>query len=182
MQGLKSYEGISIWTDFGETMGTAGLATEPIIRDFPILTYINMPIQQGISVDESSTMLHDDPSATYGIRMPKSTRSDIIRLVCTLCLLENDPSVIEPDVLDKDRAKYELDPSQIIVDRAVRRGKVGWNVGRKIEVSPHIRGPSPIALYWTGKGRTVPLIRYRKGCVVHKELINKVLTIEGSDE
>ena len=69
-QGEKSYEGISIWSDFGETMGTADLNEQPIIKDFPILTYINMPVQKGMSVEAASTMLHNDPSATYGIRMP----------------------------------------------------------------------------------------------------------------
>jgi hypothetical protein len=128
-------------------------------------------------------MLRDDPSATVGLAIPPTAKASIIKLVCTLCLLENDSSIIEPDVLDKDRAKYERQPDQTIVDRAVRRGKIGWNVGRKIETIPHVRGPSPLALYWTGPGRRIPLIRYRKGCIVHKELVTKVPTsFEDDDE
>ena len=65
---------------------------------------------------------------------------------------------------------------QKFVDRAKRRGKIGWNVGRNIEVSPHIRGPSPAALYWTGKGHSVPIIRFRAGCVVHKKKISEIPT------
>jgi hypothetical protein len=37
------------------------------------------------------------------------------------------------------------------VDKAHRRGKVGWNVGRHIEVAPHYRRPH-MALVWTGTG------------------------------
>ena len=43
------------------------------------------------------------------------------------------------------------------VDKAHRRGKVGWNVGRHIEVAPHYRRPH-MALVWTGTGRAVPKI------------------------
>lgn len=174
----QEYKGISIWVDFGETLGSCGLSTEPILKDFPVLTYLNMPIQDGMTVEDASNMLHEDPSSNFGIRIPPSTKAEIIKLVCTLCLLENDPAIIEPDVLDKDKAKYERNPDQTIIDRAVRRGKVGWNVGRKIETIPHVRGPSPLALYWTGRGRTIPLIRYRKGCIVHKELITKISRID----
>jgi hypothetical protein len=180
--GAHIYDGISIWVDFGETLGMCNLSDEPIVKDFPVPTYINMPVEEGLTVEDSSKMLKDDPTATYGIYMPNETKAQIIRLVCTLCLLENDPSIIEPDVLDKDRAKYAKSPDKTIVDRAIRRGKIGWNVGRAIETMPHVRGPSPLALYWTGKGRTIPLIRHRKGCIVHKELITKVSTIEDYDE
>ena len=96
-----------------------------------------------------------------------------MRLCCSLCLLENDPSVIEPDVLSKDRDKYENTGDQKYVDKAHRRGKVGWNVGRHIEVSPHYRRPH-MALVWTGHGRAVPKIVPRQGSVVHRELVEKV--------
>lgn len=56
---------------------------------------------------------------------------------CSLCLLENAPSVIEPDVLGKDRDKFEQTGDRKFVDKAHRRGKIGWNVGRRIEVAPH---------------------------------------------
>ena len=178
----QQVRGISIWTDFGETLGMAGQTNNLRLKDFPLLSYINMPVEDGVTVEVASNMLLPDPGATFGIMMPPQIKSGIIKLICTLCLLEHDPAIIEPDVLDKDRAKYEAHPDQAIVDRAIRRGKVGWNVGRKIEVMPHVRGPSPLALYWTGKGRAVPLIRYRKGCIVHRELIGKVSTIQDYDE
>ena len=176
------YDGISIWVDFGETYGISDPSSNPLIKDLTIASYINVPVKKGLTVEAASSMLRHDPSSAYGVIMPENIHTGIIRLVCTICLLENDPTIIEPDVLDKDKAKYEANPTQAIVDRAVRRGKRGWNIGRKIEVIPHVRGDSPFALYWTGKGRTIPIIRHRKGCIVHRELVSKVSTIQDYDE
>ncbi len=49
----------------------------------------------------------------------------------------NDPDAITPDVPADDRQKYEASGDQKYVDRAHRRGKLGWNVGQQIEVMPH---------------------------------------------
>ena len=34
---------------------------------------------------------------------------------------------------------------------------------------PHVRAASPAALYWTGEGRKVPKIRFRRGSIVHRK-------------
>jgi len=94
-------------------------------------------------------------------------------LCCTLCLLDNDPSIISPDVLAKDRDRFERTGDQKYVDKAHRRGEVGWNVGRHIEVSPHYRRPH-LMLAWTGPGRAVPRVVPRRGSVVHREMVEKV--------
>jgi hypothetical protein len=88
---------------------------------------------------------------------------------CSLCLLENDPSVIEPDVLSKDRMRFEASGDEKYIDKAHRRGTVGWNVGRRMELAPHYRRRH-MALVWTGSGRVVP----RRGRVVHREKVEKV--------
>ena len=90
-----------------------------------------------------------------------------------LYLLENDPSIISPDVLADDRAKYEASGDQKYVDKAHRRGKVGWDVGKHIEVIPHYRRPH-MALVWTGRGRVVPRVVPRRGSVVHREAVEKL--------
>ena len=82
------------------------------------------------------------------------------------CLLENDPSVVEPDVLSKNRDRFEQTGDRKCVDKALRRGKVGWNVGRRIEVIPHYRRPH-LMLAWTGPGWAVPRVVPRQGSVVH---------------
>ena len=89
------------------------------------------------------------------------------------CLLENDPEIISPDVLSKDRDKFDRTGEQKYVDKAHRRGKVGWDVGRHVEVAPHYRRPH-LALVWTGRGREVPKIVPRRGSVVHREVVEKL--------
>ena len=72
------------------------------------------------------------------------------------------PQIISPDVLADDRAKFEASGDQRYIDKAHRRGKVGWDVGKHIEVIPHFRRPH-MMLVWTGRGRAVPRIVPRKG-------------------
>jgi hypothetical protein len=116
------------------------------------------------------------PTKSNTVLIPKTLFDAAIKIVCVCLLLENDPKVIQPDVLNDDLAKWKatLDPKY--VEKAKRRGKFGWVIGRDIEVSPHMRGPSLFALYWTGKGRTIPIIRHRAGCIVHRKVIEKIPT------
>lgn len=122
------------------------------------------------------TYLGDKQRIMGDLNAPIAMRNNVLRIIAVCSLLENDPDVIQPDVLNDDLEKFKqtLDPKY--VEKAKRRGKFGWVIGRDIEVSPHIRAASPFALYWTGKGRTIPIIRHRKGCIVHRELVEKVPT------
>jgi hypothetical protein len=119
--------------------------------------------------------------AELGVQIPEDLITDCVRLCCSLCLLENDPSVIEPDVLSKDRAKFEQTGDEKYVAKAHRRGKVGWNVGRHIEVAPHYRRPH-MTLVWTGRGWSVPRVVPRRGSVVHREKVEKVPSGFGGGE
>jgi hypothetical protein len=60
---------------------------------------------------------------------------------------------------------------QKYIDKAHRRGKIGWNAGKRMEVVPHYRR-SHMALVWTG--RAVPKVVPRRGSVVHREKVEKV--------
>ncbi len=159
--------GLSILIDVGETMGDG--------RTFgvPIYTYRNFRRQQGLTVEEALAELGTNELAELGVQIPDDLVVDCIRLCCSLCLLENDPSVIEPDVLSKDRGRFEASGDEKYVEKARRRGKVGWNVGRQIEVIPHFRRPH-MTLVWTGKGRELPKIVPRRGSVVHREVVEKL--------
>jgi hypothetical protein len=109
--------------------------------------------------------------------------AEILKLVSTLCLLANDPTLIEPDVLDKDRGRYEFgdeETKRFLEDRAKRRGKIGYLIGGYMErgeagVIPHYRRPH-LQLYHTGKGRTIPKIVNVRGCIVHREIVAKIPT------
>jgi hypothetical protein len=162
--GKESYGGLMLWVNTGETKRM------PDGRDYPVHTYINLPLQGGMSLEASLKALPSDPSAFHGMVLPDEIRTNCARLVCTICLLDNDPDLIEPDVLSKDRGKKI---TQVEIDRARRRGKFGWNVGKGIEVIPHVRRPHP-CLVWTEKGRTVPRIVLRKGSVVHRDVVTKL--------
>jgi hypothetical protein len=163
---INAGHGLSVLIDVGEVVNNG---TFPV----PIYTYRNFPRREGLTVEQSLAGLGKGMTAEMGVQVPEALITDCIRLSCSLCLLENDPSVIESDVLSKDRARYEGSGDQKYVDKARRRGKVGWNVGRHIEVAPHYRRPH-MALVWTGHGRAVPKIVPRRGSVVHREMVEKV--------
>ncbi len=159
-------EGISVLVDVNERVGNGGFSV-------PIYTYQNFRREKGLTVEQSLQDAGHDDSAGTGIQVPISLVNDCVRLCCSLCLLENDPSVIEPDVLSKDRVRFEQSGDEKYIDKAHRRGKVGWNVGKRMEVAPHYRRPH-MALVWTGSGRAVPKVVPRRGSVVHREKVEKV--------
>lgn len=162
--GAKNFEGMILWVNTGE------LSRGPDGRDYPIHTYINLPMEDGMTVEQSLDALPWDESAFRGMMIPREIRVACTRLACTICLLGNDPELIEPEVLNKDHGKPI---TEAILERAKRYGKFGWNVGRSIEVVPHIRRGHP-ALMWTGHGRHIPRIVMRKGSVVHREIVTKL--------
>jgi hypothetical protein len=168
-KGNQIFDGFVLWVDTGEQ------DTAPDGTLFPVRSYINLPMKRGMTLEESLKALPYAPSAYEGVVMPDEIRTGCARLACTICLLENDPELIEPDVLAKDRDKYEITRDPKYVERAKRRGKVGWNIGKGIEVIPHVRRPHP-ALMHTGHGRTVPRIVLRKGSVIHREIVTHVPT------
>ena len=156
--------GISVLIDIGELMPEIG---------FPIYTYRNFRRREGLTVENALGELNRDCSAEMGIAVSESLVNDCVRLCCSLCLLENDSSIICPDVLADDRAKYDQNGDQKFVEKARRRGKVGWDVGRHIEVIPHFRRPH-MTLVWTGRGRVAPKIVPRRGAIVHREVVEKL--------
>jgi hypothetical protein len=160
---INNETGISLLIDIGE-LAPLGV---------PIYTYRNFPRKEGLTVEQSLAGLRGDKFAEIGIQTPEDLMMDCVRLCCTLCLIENNPEIISPDVLADDRAKYEASGDQKFVDKAHRRGKVGWDVGRHVEVMPHYRRPH-MTLVWTGHGRAMPRIVPRKGSVVHREVVEKV--------
>jgi hypothetical protein len=133
MGDMNQGKGISILIDVGEVMGDGS--------DFgvPIYSYRNFRRESGLTVEAAILELGPNTMADLGIQIPEPLVMDCVRLCCSLCLLENDPSIISPDVLSKDRGRFEQTGDDKYVDKAHRRGKVGWDVGRHVEVAPHYR-------------------------------------------
>ena len=165
----KTVKALAIYIDIGETSNSTGYT-------MPDLSYRILRLQEGVTVEESirEASANNFPGAVEGVQIPQEIVIDCTRLVCSVCLLEDNPEIISPEVLSDDLSKYEatLDPKYI--QKAHRRGKVGWSVGKdyeKYEVIPHTRRPHPV-LVWTGPGRQIPKIVMRKGSIVHRGKLN----------
>ena len=175
------FDGITAWMDIGEREEqppSSASASALAAASLPIYTFINIPLQNGMTLEDSANLLSLSSEWFHGVVFPQEAYINCIKLIGTLCLLDNDRSLIEPDVLDKDKDRLDdADDTlmQRLMDRAHRRGKVGWNIGRGIEVIPHYRRPRP-ALVWTGHGRTAPKIVMRKGTIVHRSAVEHVPT------
>lgn len=105
----------------------------------------------------------------------------VIRIITTACLLSThwEDELVLPEVLKADEERWIKTHDSKYLERAKKRGVYGWSVGKAFEnmqVSPHWRGPSPLALYRTGPGRKTLLYRYRRGTMVHRDKIDKLPT------
>jgi hypothetical protein len=157
-------QNLGILIDFGERM------TE---LQVPMFTGRTFALRHGLRVEESLRRIRNTGGMQIGLAIPEETILDCLRLVLACCLLADDSAIIEPDVLNDDRDKYERTGDRKYVDKAHRRGKIGWVVGRKIDVAPHYRRPH-MMLAWTGPGRTIPKVVPRKGSIIHREIIERM--------
>lgn len=99
----------------------------------------------------------------------------MLRIAIAIIMLDNDPTIIDREVLSKDRLKWEQTRDPRYIEKAAKRGINGWRIGEKIEVLPHFRRPH-FAIRWTGPGRTIPKLRPISGSIVHRDLVTKVPT------
>lgn len=121
--------------------------------------------------------------------MTAEQESEILRIMCHIfcgvAILASDATLVQPIVLNRDLLKYQSADEvtkKYLEERAARRNGRGFNVGKKLEeelktasVSPHVRKPH-MALFWTGKGRTIPVLQLRRGAYVHRADVTKVPT------
>ena len=144
----------------------------------PLYMFKQFPLVQDSTVEQADKLLTKHASWDVGVRVPIEIEQALIKLVCCVALLDNDPDLIQPDVLTADEGKF-VNASEAerlaLIERARRRGKVGWSIGKNIEVIPHLRRPHP-ALVWTGQGRTTPRIVLRRGSVVHRSRLSEIPT------
>ena len=163
--------GMTLWMDYGETMALPN--SDGGTFEFPVMTYRNFRCRTGQTIEQDLVDLPVEPNSDIGVQIPIETQKDVVRLCCSLCLMQHDPEIISPDVLNADQEKYEKTKDQKFIEKSHRRGKVGWIVGAKLEVIPHVRRPHP-AIMWTGKGRAVPKVVFRKGSIVHRKAVEKL--------
>lgn len=128
------------------------------------------------NLDDTRTF--DDVLEDSTDKWSESSRVSIkpmLRLVLGVLLMSQDPSIVTADVLSKDSRKYEETNDPKYIERARKRGIVGWSIGEKYESCPHIRRPH-FGIRHTGKGRTIPRIVPIKGAVVHQKKLTTVPT------
>lgn len=107
------------------------------------------------------------------------------KLAVGVSLLDTDPELVVPDVLSSDRTKLlnNTDPQLLVklIDKAKRRGKFGWAIGKCTlptlgnELPPHYRRPH-FSVRWTGKGHSIPKLCLIKGSIIHRNSVLKVPT------
>lgn len=170
--------GIGMWLDINEPMADFPDELYPVGQYGKLcrMMYKHLVCEEGRTIEWSFENIPRHDSADIGVVYPDSIVRDVARIVCTLCLMAEDKNLVEPIVLKADEDKFERTGDLGLVNKAIRRGNYGFNVGRNIEVVPHVRAASPAALYWTGHGRKIPRIRFRRGTVVHRKRLEQVPT------
>ncbi len=128
-------------------------------------------------VERWITQLHEKPNGY------EKMGAVLIRLVVFVGLLSHDDDLITPIVLSKDQKRYaetdDPDVKKWLEERAARRAGRGFDVGRTLQLekekSPHWRNPH-LCLFWTGAGRTTPIIKMRSGAVIQRVSMAEVPT------
>lgn len=130
------------------------------------------PLQPGVPLDAVPGYSENDTVLDYSMAA--------LRVVTTICLLRGNPDIIQPEPLRDDQAKYEaaVDEAtrQRLLDKAKRRGKVAFSVGKHVVAAPGFRCPH-FAVRWMGHGEPkTPVVRPIKGCIVMRKQIEEVPT------
>jgi len=167
-------EGLLLFVDVGVRDKLHGSeVSELCIRSFPL--------EPGKSLEDA---LHV-PVDVLQIRSEQEQEEQMflpaIRLICTLCLMDRDPDLFEPDVLTEDKPKFEETRDPKFVEKAIHRNKYGWNIGAHLDISPHWRKPH-FALRWTGPGHAMPRIVPVRGAIVRLHSLKDIPTGRLDDE
>lgn len=139
----------------------------------PVYVFKIFPLRPDMSVQEATQTLPHHRSWEYGTPIEESVVEAITKLCLTVCLIGQNPDLVTPDVLSKDRMEYNSaspDRKKFIEERAKRKGKNGFNIGLGLESCPHYRR-SHLATIRVGKGRSSYKVIIRKGSIVHREKI-----------
>jgi hypothetical protein len=144
-------------------------------RGHAVLSYRCVGLQPGYSIAERIDALPEDEETINRGAWTREIGLSLLRLVVSCCLLSRDPSdeLVSPDVLTSDRQRWDNKREQALVDRAHRRGKVGWDIGRYLEQSPHYRVPH-LCTFHVGAGRQQTVVKLRKGSLIHREVVEQI--------
>lgn len=141
---------------------------------------VSESIDTGYGTEQELRKTRADRFAPHGC---ESQPDFLIRLLAFIGLLARGTDLITPAILAADREEYDATTDEArkrwLEQRAARRQGRGFDIGRSMEIeratSPHWRCPH-IALFHTGPGRTVPVLKVRSGCVVVPKDMSQVPT------
>lgn len=132
-----AHRSVWLWMDIGETV--EGL---PMLHWCTLKCGLGQSIEKALAVDQSPDL--------PGARIPNEVKHRCLRLAVSICFLATgEDRILDPDVLGKDFRAYieardrgDTERVRVIVDRAVRRKKLGWNVGLRERLRPLTSEPS----------------------------------------
>lgn len=108
-------------------------------------------------------------------KQKSKTCDDIARTAASIFLIagSENSDFIEPVVLKEHQKLFDESGDSKYIEKAKNRGMFGWSIGKRIEVSPHVRLPH-LGYRWKGKGRSELALVPISGCIVNKKKINEV--------
>lgn len=166
--------GLAVYMDWGEEDET----------NFPVHSYAKMPVQPGETLQHSFDGIPISDDDNIGLLVPKEKKLDALRVVAMCCLMQqSEDGLVSPDVLMKDQRRWDDTKDIKFVEKARRRGKYGWHIGRalSVDVTPYFRSAHP-CLVWYGPGKKLAKVIIRKEHFVKREKVVQVPTGRGDDD
>lgn len=74
--------------------------------------------------------------------------------------------IVDDVPLAVDVDKWERTKNKALIDKARRRGVIGWDLGKHVETGPHMRRPH-FGIRWKGTGHSRPELVPIRGCIVN---------------
>lgn len=151
-----------------------GGVVTPAVQCNTLLNNRSEVLQRTVNFGTTANQQTTDYS-TLNVTTDESLLLDVMmKLALGALFLASDLRYLEPVLLKKDRHVYnDSEALERAVQRARRKGIIGFNLGEKAEKSPHFRCPH-FAIRWKGKGGTRPELVPVKASVVHKDKLNQI--------
>jgi hypothetical protein len=156
--------GLVIGVDYGET-----------VMDMPLFNLQIFPLLPDKTVEQSLEILDRHWTTDLGVQPEAELHLRAVRTAVAICQLHSDPEILQPEVLSRDECRVNDENREKLLQRARKRGKYAFALGKDMIISPHLRR-SHLATVWTGKGRRIPKIVLRKGSVIHRKKVEAVPT------
>lgn len=174
---------INIWFHSGERVEKDFMDT---IQEGKVSSFEFIEMQDGKTLEECL----DRSRLVSRSNIPEEMSSkeellNVLKVTFGVILLSQDSELVNPDVLSKYREKYRETNDEKYVEKSIRKGKVGFNIGKEFEekrkTDPSWRNPH-MCHFRVGPGRKNIIYKLRRGAFVHRKIIKKVPTgFEGKE-